>query len=66
MSRVEVRQKRRDRGNNHDARQDRGEASKRRDKAEAALLLPRVALKHISLDMFQQHYQNKFSILMNT
>lgn len=43
MSRVEARQKRRDRGrgNYHEARQDRGEASKRRGGAEAALLLPR-------------------------
>jgi len=51
MSRVEARQKRRDRGeaetatlrprqgrgNNHEARQDQGEESKRRGEAEAAL-----------------------------
>ena len=59
MPRVEARQKRRDRGkaetvtprlrqgrgNNHEARQDRGEASKRRGEAEAALLLPQGCLE---------------------
>ena len=41
MSRVEERQKTRGRGNNHEPRQDRGEASKRRGEAKAAIVLPR-------------------------
>ena len=40
MPRVEARQRRRDRGNNYEARQCRGKASKCRGEAKAALLLP--------------------------
>lgn len=53
-------------GNSHEARQDRGEASKRRGEAEAALLLPRGCLeaRHLPRDM--HHWKIMMKMMMSS